>query len=404
MEEYLFKKAVDLAFGRLSETLRKTSADLAVTTDDMESALNHHIRDVKNWSSEVSFSDLRSAKQTSDIYIPLDVFVYPRRRRISPNDSIGLVPFEKIFEDPHLKHLIVLGHPGAGKTTSMKHLCHRLLFDADFLPDRFTCPLLIRLRDLNVRRRPEDAEAKDDIIIPRLEEILGLRIRYPSDLLKKKSAAHRKAVRNRIVTETVDSLNLLVILDGFDEIVFKKDREAVIEEFRLLTNILERSVVAVTARTGEFNYHVPKASQFEISPLTDAQVRNFASRWLGDEDGKLLYSEIIRSPFADTTIRPLTLAHLCAIFERIGKIPEKPKTVYRKIVNLLLEEWDQQRSVKRESSYAGFEVDRKFEFLSHLAYVLTTSVKGSVFDRRELIDAYARIHDNFGLPRGMLQG
>ncbi len=42
--------------------------------------------------------------------------------------------------------------------------------------------------------------------------------------------------------------------------------------------------------------------------------------------------QIKKSPFADTAIRPLTIAHLCAIFERAGRIPDKPKTFYRKIV------------------------------------------------------------------------
>jgi hypothetical protein len=106
------------------------------------------------------------------------------------------------------------------------------------------------------------------------------------------------------------------------------------------------------------------------------------------------------SPFADAAIRPLTIAHLCAIYERAGRIPDKPKTVYRKIVNLLLEEWDEQRSVKRQSSYANFEVDRKFEFLTNLAYVLTTSARGAVFRKKDLINAYEKIHENFGLPLG----
>ncbi len=125
---------------------------------------------------------------------------------------------------------------------------------------------------------------------------------------------------------------------------------------------------------------------------------NFALKWLGNKSkAENLIKEIQNSPFADTAIRPLNLAHLCAIYERIGKIPDKPKTVYKKIINLLLEEWDEQRSVKRNSSYANFETDRKFEFLSNLSFMLTTSLNRSVFSSADLIKVYKKIHKDFGL-------
>ena len=42
-----------------------------------------------------------------------------------------------------------------------------------------------------------------------------------------------------------------------------------------------------------------------------------------------------------------------------------------KIVNLLLEEWDEQRGIKRLSNYSSFEIDRKLEFLCRISYELT---------------------------------
>jgi hypothetical protein len=39
----------------------------------------------------------------------------------------------------------------------------------------------------------------------------------------------------------------------------------------------------------------------------------------------------------------------------------------------LLEKGDEQRSVKRESVYANFEIDRQERILGNLAYVLTIS-------------------------------
>ena len=66
--------------------------------------------------------------------------------------------------------------------------------------------------------------------------------------------------------------------------------------------------------------------------------------------------KVKHSPFADTSIKPLNLAHLCAIYNRIGNVPEQPKTIYRKVVNLLIEEWDEQRLIIRKTAFEGFSI------------------------------------------------
>lgn len=91
---------------------------------------------------------------------------------------------------------------------------------------------------------------------------------------------------------------------------------------------------------------------------------------------------------------------MCAIYARTNKIPDKPKTIYKKVINLLLEEWDEQRSVERVSKYAAFENDRKFEFLSQMSYVLTSYLKKTVFSSVDIMNAYKKIYSDFGMdPR-----
>jgi hypothetical protein len=64
---------------------------------------------------------------------------------------------------------------------------------------------------------------------------------------------------------------------------------------------------------------------------------------------------------------------------------------------LLIEEWDEQRSVRRQSRYAGFTPDRKFEFLCRLAYELTISRKGPAFRVNDLRNIYSRLCGDFDL-------
>jgi predicted NACHT family NTPase len=164
----------------------------------------------------------------------------------------------------------------------------------------------------------------------------------------------------------IDSLKPLILLDGLDEIPHKRKRDAVIEELRRLAPRVENARFILTSRTGEYNYHLDRVTTYEIAPLSECQIAEFAQHWLGTEASEIFLAQVRSSPFWDTAIKPLTLAHLCAIYERLQKIPDKPKTVYKKIVKLLLEEWDQQRAVRRESAYARFDVDRKEEFLGNL--------------------------------------
>jgi hypothetical protein len=396
LTSYLAKKLLDSLYDRAKSILKESGSSLLATRTDIEESLNQHLRYVRNWSSEISFTDLKKAKDTTDVFIDLNLYIYPRRVRIEPDEKIPSVPLRSIFEDG-VGHVVLLGQPGAGKTTSLKHLCQCLFLDDHFPSDRFSFPLLIKFRDLTAGNITSDSS----ILLAQLADILGLRVQFPANLQTFETAHERTSIKNKLLIEMLEEMNTLVILDGFDEFAQLEHRETLIREISYLAAHLNDSSMIVTSRTGDFLYSVPNTAQYEISPLTKQQVSEFALKWLSDEKKAATFlTQVYDSPFADTTIRPLTLAHLCAIFERIGRIPDKPKTVYRKIVNLLLEEWDQQRSVKRVSRYGQFEVDRKFEFLCNLAYVLTTEMRKTSFAEDHLLRAYDKIYVDCELVKG----
>jgi len=63
-----------------------------------------------------------------------------------------------------------------------------------------------------------------------------------------------------------------------------------------------------------------------------------------------------------------------------------------------LEDWSNQRSIPRESSYAKFTVERKMDFLSRFAYELTIVENDSKFDSNLLRQIYSYIASEFDLP------
>ena len=400
VEKSVAIEAAKETFKTLSGYLSRWKVGVSSSQERIDSAISEHQREVKQWSEEISFKDLLKPKSTSEVFVPLDIYLLPQRQRSSVHEQLRSASLQSIVKSSDVSHLVILGQPGAGKTTSIKHLCQQMLTTDDIFPTQ-SFPLLIKLRDLNNAKAAEGDF--QDLLIERIQMILDIPLSFPSDMIGEDAIASRRSLRERAVIQALESLKPVILLDGLDEVSHKAKRDGIIEGVRRLAIQLEAARIILTARTGEFSYHIEKMKSFEIAPLSTEQIEQFATSWLGEADSKIFLKQIRSSPFMDTAIKPLTLAHLCAIFERVQKIPEKPKSIYKKIVSLLLEDWDQQRSVQRLSSYSDFEVDRKSEFLSDLAHSLTTSNRTSTFTRGDLVETYLSIHQNYGLPRGDAQ-
>lgn len=399
IESLIVSKTITSAYKIVENLFLQSAADLTSNEEDFSKAVEQHVLSIINWAEEIKFSDAASAKLTKQVYVPLDIYLYPRRIRMEEQEAIDVKSIDDILIE-NTDHLILTGQPGAGKTTSMKYACCNLIQNETSIPEQFCVPILIKFRDLSVGQ-PEGSRQqyadRDDVITNQLWRILGFTANMPK-IDENFSSKDRRWLARQVVTQALDELGAILILEGFDEIPSSYARKSVISEIVFFAENLKVSRFIVTARTGEFNYTFPRASFYELCPLDKAQLAQFSEKWLNDKDKAIKFlSEIKQSPFADTAIRPLTIAHLCAIYERVGKIPDKPKTVYRKVVNLLLEEWDEQRSVERISRYANFEIDRKFEFLASLAFELTISVDGTVFSTDDLKKAYRSIAVNFDL-------
>lgn len=353
--------------------------------------LRTHVAELRSWAHTVSFRDMKEAKQTHQIYIELNTYVMPLRTHLAETERLSVKPIESAITES-ARHCVVLGQPGAGKTTSMK----KLLINY-FMPDssigQYGFPLLIKFRDLSLAADEHAALGNE------LRRLLGFHFVLPSQLSETARKRAEQILNTEISFAMINELKPFIVLDGFDEIPTHEQKANMLVELRELAIKLTKAKFVLTCRSGEFNYHLEHTDTFELSPLSMTQVKEFARKWIKDEDKSARFVEDIEnSPFADTVIKPLSLAHLCAIYERIGSIPDRPKTVYRKVVALMIDEWDGQRSVVRKSKYSMFESDRKFEFLCHLAFHLTTQ-NLTVFSQSQLEAAYLGIHNNFGLPQ-----
>ncbi len=363
-------------------------ARVEISPSQIENSIGIHEKKVRNWSKDISFKDIGESKSLIQVYVQLDFYLSPVKNRIDDKES-EKVSLSDLFKRS-TNHLIILGQPGAGKTTSLKYLCHRLFSNEDDYLADVNFPLFIRLSELDPTK---GSGTFRDTILSNLGDVLNI------DIETNLESHQKKSLLKQSILIALERLKPLIVLDGFDEIPSTELKEIILSEIQEIALGLTQAKFVLTSRSGDFNYNIENANQYEICPLSDEQIKEFTIKWLNDETkAKKLFQQLKKSPFYDTTIRPLNLAHLTTIYEKYGKLPEKPKSVYRKVVSLLLEDWDSQRRINRQSEYGEFEVDRKLEFLSNLSFQFTYDFGKTVFTIKELQYVYLKICDNYNLP------
>lgn len=357
--------------------------DVGTTTVDFQrarSAISEHLEMVAGWATNIAFRDLRGTRALTENFVDLDIELgYLATRRRTSSASTRRIS-DLIMA---LGNVVLLGDAGAGKTTSLKRFALELL-RPETQRSGHQLPVLVVLRDLR----------RDATLITMLLETFGVKLKYDRRLSS--TEKHNAAIQ--ALVHVLSNASATILVDGLDELS-RGVREKVVSDLRSLLARSRKFRIVLTCRTADFSYSLDRAEVYVLEPLSDAQIKEFVNRWLGPESGAELLAQIRQTPYGGSEVLPLTLAHLCAIYQRTGSVPEKPRTVYRKIVRLLLEEWDEQRSLKRASEYANFEVDRKEDFLRAIAYQLTLNRRSVVFDHWSLESAYGEICEHFGLPK-----
>ncbi|KUY19627.1 hypothetical protein BAZ12_04995 [Elizabethkingia miricola] len=368
----------------IKKILENSKIELMVSEQDLEVAIYEHNQFIINSTKSISFKDLKGNKNLNDIYIDLDIQLEARRKKFEDEDDKKQDIKSILLENDNNNHIIILGGPGAGKTTTVKHICQCILFTE--LEINYSLPILINLRDIN------DSES----IYSVLKTILGIEVF--SREKDKTFNIDNIGLRNKYINSYLNSLKAILILDGFDEI--KPTRvDDFFQEIKSLMSALSSSIVILTSRSPSYNYSIDNSLEYEICDLNKEQILEFTNKWF-NEVGKSesFINELNKSKFYDLSLRPLTLAHLCAIYERTNKFYDKPKSIYKKLVRILIEEWDEQRGIVRESNYANFDNEQKFEFLSQFAFDLTINYSQKKYSEDIFLETYKRIHKDYNLP------
>jgi predicted NACHT family NTPase len=261
------------------------------------------------------------------------------------------------------KQLMILGRPGAGKTTFLKRLA-MLCRSGEFLADQV--PIFVTLK--------EWAESPNK---PELLTFVGRYFDDPIDSVQQMLAEGRG----------------LVLLDGLDE-VLEKDHDRVLTEIREFAQDYKGNQIIITSRIAAREYIFQQFTEVEVADFSDNQIQEFADKWflakepeLVDKEGestvgKLFWDALVeREPVKELAANPLLLTLLCLEFENSAEFPKGRAELYERGLNLLLSKWDGQRRIKRESAYGKLSVKRKESLLGQLA--ISTFERGDYFFKQQ---------------------
>ncbi|MFB7590636.1 HEAT repeat domain-containing protein [Streptomyces sp. NPDC056169] len=274
-----------------------------------------------------------------------------------------------VLTAPEHDRVVILGHPGAGKSTLARYLTLALTAPEpqqglEALHGRL--PLIVELREYaQAAWRESTFEAY--LAHQYTTEGLGL----PPEVLA-------------ATLDGAGPYTSLVIFDGLDELFEKDIRDAVSRRIAGFAARHPRARIVVTSREYGYQRAVLDGAgftNFMLQDLDREQIGAFTEQWFAlaypesPEQARKLIERVTTAVDSSTSVRELAgnplILTILAIIGRRRELPRDRRTVYEHAVDVLVEHWDPSKYLK----------DRQVE--EHLPYLAAE-------DKRELLRLIAR--------------
>ncbi|MBU2665093.1 NACHT domain-containing protein [Actinoplanes bogorensis] len=272
----------------------------------------------------------RAGIEYSDLHVD-PTFHFPDGNSFAPENRATAETLDQY------QRFVVLGDPGAGKSTFAAKLAHDLAVDA-VEGMRGRVPFLVVAREhaeqLRTSRRP---------LVALLEDVA----KDPYNIVPPAGAIEYLLLNG----------SAFVIIDGIDELGDAEARRRLADLVEAFAHHYPLVNIVVTSRSVGYDEAALDQEQFtavRIAPFTEEQVADYARRWFGLEREQQALAESFLSESADIhdlRSNPLVLSLLCSLYESKHYIPPNRSQIYEKCAELLFEQWDQGRGVSVPMPY-----------------------------------------------------
>ncbi len=256
--------------------------------------------------------------------------------------------------------MIVLGKPGAGKSTYLKSLALESIKKESQIKDR-KIPIFITLKELADKGYSLMDFLTYQFGICSLEDA-GL---FIENMLKKGRC--------------------LLLLDGLDEIQEERKND-IIQEIIDFSEKYHQNQFVISCRVAAYNAWFEKFADVEMADFNDQQIEDFIMKWFHKEVevGKSCWGKLKdEAPLKEIATTPLLLTLLCIAYDENLDFHASRAELYEEAINALLKKWDSSRRIKRFEPYKKLSISRKRALFSQIA--AHTFEEGKYFFKRKEI-------------------
>jgi len=267
------------------------------------------------------------------------------------------------------QYLMVLGQPGAGKSTFLRKIGLEALKDKGGGYQQNCIPVFIELKSFT--STPIDIEK---VIV---EEFKICGFPYAEEFIAK----------------ALEQGKLLILLDGLDEVPTVNTNE-VISQIQDFVDRHDKNRFIVSCRTAAYRNNFKRFTDVKIADFDDTQIELFIGNWFQSEVDKQAETaqkcwELLQKPeyaaAKELAHTPLLLTFLCLIYDRSQNFPNNRSVLYKKALRILLEEWAAEKRIVRDEIYQGLSTELEESLLSEIAYSGFETDK-LFFSQREVVE------------------
>lgn len=261
--------------------------------------------------------------------------------------------------------LIILGKPGAGKTTFLKYVALQCI-EGNFKPNLI--PLFITLKDF------AEADKQPGLLV------------YIIQLFKRHSIDNG----DTSTTLMLQQGRFAILLDGLDE-VREVDSKRILWQIQDLSDCFSKNLFVITCRIAAKEYTFEKFTEVEVADFDDQQIATFTQQWFQSKNDPIKAENFIKKLKEEPGIRdlassPILLTLLCLVFGESGSFPSNRSELYKEGLDVLLKKWDTKRNISRDVVYQKLSLKRKEDLLSQIA--IDTFTEGKYFFKQKEAERY----------------
>ncbi len=250
------------------------------------------------------------------------------------------------------QYLMVLGQPGAGKSTFLRRIGLEALKREDSGYQHNCIPVFLELKRFNT--------GNVDIEQAIAREFTTCNFPDPA----------------RSTTRLLEDGKLLLLLDGLDEVPTQQMDQAITQIQDFCDRYSQNRFIA-SCRTAAYRSYFRQFRDVIMADFGEEQIQQFMTNWFRSKDDRELETaqkcwNLLQQPEYAATRElaqtPLLLTFLCLVFDDAQTFPQQRAILYKDALDVLLKRWAAEKRIQRDPIYQDLTLPLEEMMLAEIAY------------------------------------